>query len=79
MEIYQGCGKGHGGSLVQIQIDDQELNFEVEETGHFQNFRTRVLGDVELSQRRIYRLSVGGRKKAKGAVMDVREIRLIRQ
>ena len=38
IDILQGCGKGHGGSQVKLQVADQSLNFVVEETGHFQNF-----------------------------------------
>ena len=77
VEIYQGCGKGHGGSLVQIQIGDQELNFEVEETGHFQNFRWRHLGRIRLSGSQQTQLKLVPMVKVGGAVMDCREIRLV--
>ncbi len=79
LEIDQGCGKGHGGSRAYVSVAGREYPFTVEDTGHFQNFKTRVLGEVELPQATTYLLTVGGKKKAKGAVMDVREIRLVRQ
>ena len=78
VEIDQGCGKGHGGSTAYVLSGGQELSFTVEDTGHFQNFRTRPLGTLTLSAG-LHTLTVGAYKKAKGAVMDVSEIRLTRQ
>ena len=78
VEIDQGCGKGHGGSTAYVSSSGQELTFTVEDTGHFQNFRTRTLGKLTLPAG-ANTLTVGAHKKAKGAVMDVREIRLVRE
>lgn len=77
VEIHQGCGKGQGGSDSQVQCNGQSFPFVVKDTGHFQNFIPRKLGTLEFKEPGIYRLWVKAIKKAKGAVMDVRQLRLI--
>lgn len=76
LKIFQGCG-GHAGSDVVVQIGDKELPFQVDETGHFQNFRWRSIGRVTLEGTGAQSLELRCRKLAKGAVMDVRQIRLV--
>lgn len=77
VEILQGCGKGHGGSLVHLSIHQTMLPFLVEETGHFQHFVPRIVGELRLPRPDQYELRLIPIKKAGGAVMDVRQIRLI--
>ncbi len=77
VEILQGCGKGHGGSGAEIQVGDQKLAFTVQDTGHFQNFRRRQLGQIKLKANDDVTLKLVATKKAAGAVMDCREIRLV--
>ena len=77
MHILQGCGKGHGGSQVHAIIGDQRVQFKVEDTGHFQNFKDRKIGQVELAAGS-HKLRMKPIKKAKVAVMDVRQVRLLR-
>ena len=77
VEILQGCGKGHGGSEVALVVGVQEIVFTVEETGHFQNFKNRTLGTIELAAGDDQTLALRPRTKAAGAVMDVRQVRLI--
>ena len=48
VHILQGCGKGHGGSEVSIGVGKSVLTFTVEDTGHFQNFKPRNLGRIEV-------------------------------
>ena len=76
VEIHQGCGKGHGGSDAVVQCHGQSFPFVVEDTGHFQNFIPRELGILKFSKPGIYRLWVKAVKKAKAAVMDVRQLKL---
>ncbi|MDA1017316.1 MAG: alpha/beta hydrolase fold domain-containing protein [Planctomycetota bacterium] len=76
LNILQGCGKGHGGSDVAVSVADQTVNFTVEDTGHFQNFKDRRIGRIELPTVGVYTLRIRAIKKAKVAVMDVRQIRL---
>lgn len=77
LHISQGCGKGHGGSEVDILVGDQTVKFVVEDTGHFQNFKDRKLGQIELPEAGVYTLKIKPTKKAKVAVMDVRQVRLV--
>jgi hypothetical protein len=79
IDILQGCGKGHGGSKVNVQVADQSLDFVVEETGHFQNFVWHTLGSIELNEidpGKSISLKLTPQTKPGGAVMDVRAIRL---
>lgn len=77
VEVYQGCGKGQGGSIVEVAVDDQRNWFTVEDTGHFQNFKPQIIGQMKFDAPGDRFLRVIPRKKAKGAVMDIRQIRLI--
>ena len=76
VQILQGCGKGQGGSEVAVSVGGQELIFTVEETGHFQNFKNRTLGTIELTAGDDQTLELRPRTKSGGAVMDVRQVRL---
>ncbi len=75
--LLQGCGKGHGGSEVALHIGERELKFTVEDTGHFQNFKNRNVGEITLAKPGQYTLELRPLTKAAGAVMDVRQIRLV--
>ena len=77
VHILQGCGKGHGGSEVSIGVGKSMLTFVVEDTGHFQNFKPRKLGRITIIKPGRQSLKVEPISKAKGAVMDVRAIRLV--
>lgn len=80
IDILQGCGKGHGGSRVTLHVAGQSLDFVVQETGHFQNFIWRTLGNVTLKAGNAggetMSLKLTPQSKPGGAVMDVRAIRL---
>jgi arylsulfatase A-like enzyme len=75
--IWQGCGSGQGGSTVELSIAGQALEFVVEETGHFQCFRRRSIGTVQIKEPGSHRLQVRPRARAKGAVMDLRRVELV--
>ncbi len=75
--LWQGCGRGQGGSDVRLSIGDQSLDFVVEDTGHFQNFERRVVGRVRLSEAGPRVLEIRPQRLAKNAVMDVRLIELV--
>jgi len=76
VEIHQGCGKGQGGSRVALEVAGQKLEFTVNDTGHFQNFVPRKVGTVRLPTGE-YRFWIKPIMKAGGAIMDVRQIRLL--
>jgi hypothetical protein len=75
--ILQGCGKGHGGSEVSVVVGEESVTFRVEETGHFQNFIWRTIGTVSLASETDMTLKLIPVSKPGGAVMDVREVRLV--
>lgn len=76
LHILQGCGKGQGDSEVAVTVGKQTVEFVVEDTGHFQNFKDRKIGRVELAGPGLYTLQIRAKKKAAKAVMDVRQVRL---
>ena len=73
VEILQGCGKGSGGSEVAFSVAGQQLVTTVLDTGHFQNFTNRTLGEVQLPAG-LHSFQVRPIKKPGGAVMDLRQI-----
>jgi hypothetical protein len=75
--LLQGCGKGQGGSAVTVAVAGTTLDYTVEDTGHFQNFVERTAGTVTIDKPGDYTLEIRAAKKAKGAVMDVRQVRLV--
>jgi arylsulfatase A-like enzyme len=76
VEVLQGCGKGQGGSEVEVRVGDQVLKFTVEDTGHFQNFKPRDIGIVKIEKAGKHTLSIKPIKKAAAAIMDVRQVTL---
>jgi arylsulfatase A len=74
VEILQGCGKGQGGSEVELSVDKQVLKFVVEDTGHFQNFKPREIGTLTFENAGRYAMEVKPKKKAAAAVMDLRAV-----
>ncbi len=76
VEVWQGCGKGNGGSDVAVDIGGKRFEFRVEETGHFQSFLPRALGRVRLTAG-AQTLAIKPQRKQGGAVMDIRQVRLI--
>lgn len=76
VELMQGCGRGSAGNQIELQVADQVIPWTVEETGHFQNFVVRHLGRVSLKAGR-HTLAIRPVRKIGGAVMDLRQIRLV--
>ncbi len=76
VRILQGCGKGQGGSDARLSVGERQLDFVVEETGHFQEFKWRTLGTLDLPAGE-QTLQLRAVKKAKAAVMDCRRIELV--
>ena len=74
--VTQGCGKGHGGSVVKVLLGDQALEFTVADTGGFQNWKELDIGTVNIPAAGQHRLEVRPKKKTGVAVMDIRQIRL---
>jgi hypothetical protein len=77
VEVLVGCGNGHGGSDVNVVVGAQTLAFQVEETGGFQNFVPRKIGQVTIDKPGRQTLEIRPQKKPGGAVMDVRQVKLV--
>lgn len=82
--VLQGCGQGQGGSegLISLRQKEEvnaELPFEPLDTGHFQNFRWRHLGEITLTDAGEYELRIEAKQIAKNAFCDVRAVHLVRQ
>src|SRR5436190_3187729 len=77
IELWQGCGKGQGGSDAAVEVGGRTFEFVVEETGHFQNFVPRRLGLVNLLESGTHSLAIRAKRKQAGAVMDVQKVRLV--
>ena len=77
VQLLQGCGKGQGGSALKVVVAGQTLDYTVEDTGHFQNFVERPAGTVTVEKAGDHTLELRAAKKAKGAVMDVRQVKLV--
>lgn len=76
VEVLQGCGKGQGGSEVEVVVGEQAFKFTVEDTGHFQNFKAREVGTVKIDKAGRHTLTIRPKTKAAAAVMDVRQVTL---
>jgi arylsulfatase A len=77
LEVLQGCANGSGGSEVEYRAANQSITGQVMETGGFQNFVPRTIGQLEFPSAGDYVLEVKPRSKPGPAVMDLREVRLI--
>ena len=76
--VLQGCGTGDGGSTVTATLsgDSQgSMDFEVVETGHFQNFRWFDVGTVELQPGQTT-LTLSAKRLVNNAIGDFREVQL---
>ena len=73
VELLYGCGAGSGGAEVLVETGGQRIPFTVEETGHFQQFVARTIGDVNL-QSGPQSLRISATKKPGAAVMDLRRV-----
>ncbi len=82
--ILQGCGAGQGGSRGKLTVtaaDDpaalSSLEFDVSETGHFQNFQWRHLGTLNIANRGVHRLKIEPIDIKRAALVDIRAVQLI--
>lgn len=76
VHIWQGCGTDQGGSNVRMSVGQEHLDFKVEDTGHFQNFKHREIGTITIVPGN-HTLKLKPLKKANKAVGDFRRIKLV--
>ncbi len=74
MEITYGCGNGSGGSEVEFAVGAQALTFKVEQTGGFQAFVKRDIGEMSFEKAGRYTLTVKPKSKPGPAVMDLPQV-----
>jgi arylsulfatase A-like enzyme len=74
MEITYGCGNGSGGSEVEFAVGVQKLMFKVEQTGGFQAFVKRDIGEMTFDKPGRYTLTVKPKSKPGPAVMDLPQV-----
>ena len=83
VEVLQGCGPGQGGSVMSVAVDagppasSAPLEFTVEATGGFQDFRPRIIGRVGPLAAGQHTLRVVPTRIAKQAACDIRQVRLL--
>lgn len=77
VHVLQGCGAGQGGSRVRFACGASAAEFVVVDTGHFQNFRWRSVGLLDIPAGERHVLDVSCVEKQQAAVMDIRQIRLV--
>jgi len=83
VEVLQGCGPGQGGSVMAVAVDAGQpvalapLEFVVEATGGFQDFRARVVGRVGPLPAGQHTLRIMPKQIAKQAACDIRQVRLV--
>jgi arylsulfatase A len=77
IEILQGCGKGSGGSEVEFSVGNQFINVTVQDTGGFQNFVARKIGNFKFDKPGLHTLVVKPKTKPGVAVMDLRSVTLM--
>ena len=83
VEVLQGCGPGQGGSVMTVAVDAAQpaaaepLEFTVEATGGFQDFRPRMIGRVGPLAAGQHTLRIMPRQIAKQAACDIRQVRLV--
>lgn len=72
--VHYGCGKGQGGSELQLRLGQQALAWKTEDTGGFQNWKALNLGEIHLQTQASARLSLQPRSKAGNAIVDIQKI-----
>jgi len=83
VEVLQGCGPGQGGSVMTVAVDagqqaaPEPLEFTVEATGGFQDFRPRMIGGVGPLAVGQHTLRIMPKQIAKQAACDIRQVRLV--
>ncbi|MCX7430473.1 MAG: hypothetical protein NTY17_05655 [Planctomycetia bacterium] len=83
VEVLQGCGPEQGGSVMTVAVDagqpavQKPLEFTVEATGGFQDFRARIIGRVGPLAAGPHTLRIVPKQIAKQAACDIRQVRLV--
>ena len=74
--VLQGAGKGSGGAEVELAVGESKAKFTVKDTGGFQQFELREVGELMIAKAGRHTLTVTPKSKPGVAVMDLREVTL---
>jgi len=75
IEVVQGCGEGQGGSKVALNVASEAFEFEVLDTGGFQNWKTVEIGEIDLNSG-THHLAVKPIEKAGKGTLDLHKVTL---
>ncbi len=76
VELTQGCGKGSGGSEVELSVGESKTTHTVKDTGGFQAFEKLPAGKLTVAKAGRHTLTVKAKTKPGAAVMDLRQVLL---
>ncbi len=74
VSVLQGAGKGSGGAEVELAVGNSKTKFTVKDTGGFQQFEKRDVGELKIDKAGRHTLTVTPKSKPGVAVMDLREV-----
>ncbi len=74
VSVLQGAGKGSGGAEVELAVGESKAKFTVKDTGGFQAFERREIGELTIEKAGRHTLTVTAKSKPGVAVMDLREV-----
>ena len=72
--VHYGCGKGQGGSQLELRLGKQALPWKTEDTGGFQSWKPLSVGQLHIEPAATPVLSLQPRSKAAGAIVDIQKI-----
>ncbi len=75
IEVVQGCGEGQGGSKVAVNVASEAFEFEVVDTGGFQNWKTVEIGEIDLNSG-THHLAIKPIEKADKGTLDLQKVTL---
>ncbi|MBI1332342.1 MAG: hypothetical protein GC165_05635 [Armatimonadetes bacterium] len=76
VSVEYACDPASEDSLVSVYFENQEQQFVVKSTGGWSNFKTVDVGTLTISKSGAAKLTVKARMMPKGAVMNLRSIKL---
>ena len=65
------------GNTIELQLSGSKCQFVIKDTGHFQNFKAKQVGTVQVARAGECPLKIRTIMQAKRAACDIRQIRLL--
>lgn len=76
VSVTYGCGTGNEGSEIALLANGQTFNFNVEDTGGFQEWRTIDLGTVSFDIAGEQKIAIVPQSQAAKGIMDIKQVLL---